>query len=50
MAEEEGASILETPPVFLAVVFVFFLVVTLGFEKVRQPRRSSSCIESTFSG
>lgn len=34
MAEGEGASILETPPVFLAVVFVFFLVITLGFEKV----------------
>ena len=25
---------LETPPYFIAIVFVFFLVVTLGFEKV----------------
>eukprot|EP00884_Botryococcus_braunii_P016874 jgi/Botrbrau1/3870/Bobra.0183s0094.1 len=34
MAEEEGTSVLETPPVFIALVFVFFLVVTLGFEKI----------------
>jgi hypothetical protein len=36
MAEDEGTTMLETPPYFLAVVFVFFLVVTLGFEKVRK--------------
>jgi hypothetical protein len=28
-------SVLETPVLFLAIVFAFFLVVTLGFEFVR---------------
>ncbi len=32
---EGGTSLLETPPFVIAVVFLFFLVVTLGFEKVR---------------
>ena len=30
-----GQSVLETPILFLALVFAFFLVVTLGFEFVR---------------
>ncbi|CAL8467379.1 g6916 [Coccomyxa elongata] len=31
---ESGTSLLETPPFVIAVVFLFFLVVTLGFEKI----------------
>ena len=34
-ASEGGTSLLETPPYVIAVVFLFFLVVTLGFEWVR---------------
>ena len=37
MANHEGTSMLHTPPFYLALVFVFFLVVTLSFEKVRAP-------------
>ncbi|KAK9909834.1 hypothetical protein WJX75_008172 [Coccomyxa subellipsoidea] len=29
-----GTSLLETPPYVIAIVFLFFLVVTLGFEKI----------------
>lgn len=29
-----GTTILETPPYVITLVFLFFLVVTLGFEKV----------------
>ena len=28
-------TILETPPYFLALLLTFFLILTLGFEKVR---------------
>lgn len=35
MGESGGTSLLETPPYVIAVVFLFFLVVTLGFEQVR---------------
>ena len=35
MGAEGGTSLLETPPYVIAVVFLFFLVVTLGFEWVR---------------
>lgn len=31
---DEGASVLETPPLVLALVFSFFLVVTLGTDWV----------------
>ena len=31
---EGGTTILETPPYVIALVFFFFLVITLGFEKV----------------
>ena len=33
--DDEGASVLETPPLVLAIVFGFFLVVTLGTDWVR---------------
>ena len=36
---EGGTTILETPPYVIALVFFFFLVITLGFEKVS----SSTC-------
>ena len=29
-----GTTVLETPPYVIALVFTFFLVVTLSFEKV----------------
>lgn len=35
MGGTSGTTVLETPPYVIAVVFVFFLVVSLGFEKVR---------------
>lgn len=38
------ASILETPALFLAIVFVFFLVVTLGFEAVRAAAPRARCV------
>ena len=47
---DEGASVLETPPLVLALVFSFFLVVTLGTDWVslvawRQGKGfSSSCV------
>ena len=28
---------LETPPYVIAIVFFFFLIITLGFEKVKLP-------------
>ena len=31
---EGGTTVLETPPYVIALVFFFFLVITLGFEKV----------------
>jgi hypothetical protein len=34
MGEGGGTSLLETPPYVIALVFLFFLVVTLGFEQV----------------
>ena len=34
---EEGISILETSPMIIALIFTFFLVVTIGFEKVPVP-------------
>ena len=37
MGAEGGTSLLETPPYVIAVVFLFFLVVTLGFEWVCLP-------------
>ena len=37
MANHEGTSMLHTPPFYIALVFAFFLVVTLSFEKVRVP-------------
>ena len=36
MAGSGGTSLLETAPYIIALVFTFFLVVTLGFEKVRE--------------
>ena len=36
---EGGISILETSPYVIALVFFFFLVVTIGFEKVNDPLR-----------
>lgn len=41
--DDEGASVLETPPLVLAVVFGFFLVVTLGTDWV-------SCVVRGFGG
>jgi hypothetical protein len=38
------SSILETPALFLAIVFVFFLVVTLGFEAVRAAAPRARCV------
>lgn len=40
-AQVGGTTILETPPYILALVFTFFLVVTLSFEHVRDPSPSS---------
>ena len=37
MAIQKGTSMLHTPPFYIALVFAFFLVVTLSFEKVRVP-------------
>ena len=34
-SRDSDTTILETPPYFLALLLVFFLVLTLGFEKVR---------------
>lgn len=34
MGADGGTSLLETPPYVIAIVFLFFLVVTLGFEWV----------------
>lgn len=31
---KSGTSVLETPPFFIALMFTFFLVITLSFEKV----------------
>lgn len=41
--DDEGASVLETPPLVLAAVFGFFLVVTLGTDWV-------SCVVRGFGG
>ena len=37
MGADGGTSLLETPPYVIAIVFLFFLVVTLGFEWVIIP-------------
>ncbi len=34
LGADGGTSLLETPPYVIAIVFLFFLVVTLGFEWV----------------
>lgn len=45
-----GTSILETPPYVVALVFLFFLVITLGFEKVSLNDKVSKikCISKDF--
>ena len=44
---EGGTTILETPPYVIALVFFFFLVITLGFEKVNSGNCSTCPLPAT---